>query len=323
LIRELMTDEDHTYRRASRDLRLRPARFRHRAKGCGRSNPSFVDPTVDPLSCRHGPKIAEIGRHLWQRSDCGQDRAVSKSRAAILSTCLAAIPLLGCAGGVTATSQQVVPPPPADAQYPAAPRFDQTSGAAPAAVLVVLPGAGAFAADPALWASAGVDIVMPPPSAFDQLAADQQQALRQMMAAAERLAAAPVWVIGPQQEIEAAFAAPGPGEEQILGIVETSSGSPAGTCSKSFSYFDPGAGTKPQVKVEKSGNCPPDAGFGIGGPTMAPMVPATPMAPPVTTFRPNAPRVIEGSAGPDSVSPVAQRAAIERIARLIKAGPSS
>jgi hypothetical protein len=212
-----------------------------------------------------------------------------------------------------AASQQVLPAPIATADYSASPCLDPTGAAAPAAILVVLPGAGAFGSDPAQWASQGFGVVTPSPSALYQLAAKQQAALAQMTASARQLAGAPIWLIGPSEEIEAALAAP-LGSEQVSGAVETSSNRPAGTCSESFSYFDPGTGAKPQVKFSKSGNCPPGSGLQIGGPTIASAAPAV---------RPNAPRVIEASAAPDTASPAARREAIARLAELIKAAPSS
>jgi hypothetical protein len=238
-----------------------------------------------------------------------------KKHPVTLWCCLAALPLLGCADAVTAASQQGPQGPAATADYSVPPSPYPVAAAAPAAILVVLPGAGAFAGDPALWRSQGVDIVTPPPTAFYRLAAEQQAVIAQMMAAAQRLADAPIWLMGPSQEIEAALAAPPPGGAQVSGVVETSAGGPAVTCSESFSYFDPGTGAKPQVTVSKSGNCPPGSGFGIGSPM------TTPAAPP--SFRPNAPRVIEASVAPDSASRAAHRAAIKHLTALIKAAPSS
>jgi hypothetical protein len=251
-----------------------------------------------------------------------------KRGAAILSSCLAAMPLLGCAGGPTATSTQMPASPPAYTEYQAPlyappPQVYRANAAAPAAVLVVLPGADAWGADPALWASEGVDVVIPPPSAFYRLAAEQQQAMAQMMREAEQFADVPVWVMGPQPEIETALTARGVGEEQVSGIVETSAGSPVTTCSESFSYFDPGTGAKPQVKVEKSGNCPPGAGFTIGGPTITPFAPEAPMVPTAPAIRRNQPRIIETEATPANASPAAHRAAVESLAELIKVMPPS
>jgi hypothetical protein len=238
-----------------------------------------------------------------------------KRRAATLCCCLAALPLIGCIGAVTSASTQVPPTPTAVADYPEPPSPYPVAAPAPAAILVVLPGAGAFASDPALWRSEGVDIVTPPPTELYQLAAEQEAALGQMLASARQLTDAPIWLMGPSQEIEAALNAPQSGLEQVAGVVETSTGTLAGTCSESFSYFDPGTGAKPQVKFSKAGDCPPGAGFQIGGPAIAPLAP-----PP---FRPNAPPVIEASAGPDIASPAMHRAAVERLAELIKGAPRS
>jgi hypothetical protein len=239
-----------------------------------------------------------------------------KRRAATLSCCLAVLPLIGCAGGATAVSQQ---PPPAPTAAVYSPRYlYRGAPAAPAAILVVLPGAGALGSDPALWASEGIDIVTPPPAALYELASAQEAAVAQMLAAAQRLADAPIWLIGPSPEIAAALAAPQAGGA-ISGIVETSSGPAAGVCSESFSYFDPGTGAKPVVKTSKSGDCPPGSGFVIGGPAMAPPT----FAPAAPALQHRAPRVIEASAAPNMVSPAAHRAAVERLAELIKAEPSS
>lgn len=238
-----------------------------------------------------------------------------KSRAATLGCILAAAPLLGCTGSVTTASQPVSLPSPVSAQYPAPPRVYRASRPVPAAVLVVLPGAGTFGDEPAFLANDGLDVVTPPAAAFYRLAAEHQQALAQMIAAAQRLAAAPVWVMGPPPEVDAALAAPG--VEQISGVIESVSVGSSRTCSEGFSYFDPGTGARPQVKVRKSGNCTPGAAFSIGGPTIAPALSMTPR------LRPNAPRVIDASAASGLVSSAAQRAAVERLAELIEAVPPS
>jgi hypothetical protein len=146
-----------------------------------------------------------------------------------------------------------------------------------------------------------------PPTALYPLVAAQE------LVSARRLADAPVWLLGPGPEIEAALAAPHSGREQISGVVVTSSGAAGSICSESFSYFDPGTGAKPQVKFSRSGNCPPGSNFGIGSPTIVP-------APAV---RPAAPRIIEAEAAPGNASRVAQREAVAQLAALIKAGPSS
>jgi hypothetical protein len=198
-------------------------------------------------------------------------------------------------------------PPVAVVDYPAPPGLYPTGADRPAAILVVLPGAGAFGSDPALWTNEGFAIIMPPPTALYPRVAAQE------LASARGLANAPIWLLGPSHEIEAALATPPFGGEQVSGIVVTTSGAAAGICSESFSYFDPGTGAKPQVKFSRSGNCPPGSGFGIGGPTIVP--------PPAV--RPTAPRIIEAAAAPDITSQSAQRAAVERLTALIKAGPSS
>jgi hypothetical protein len=229
-----------------------------------------------------------------------------KERAATLCWCLAALPLFGCGAGITAGSQETRATPVAVADDFTSPRLYPTGADRPAAVLVVLPGAGAFGSDPALWTSEGSAIVMPPTALYPLVAARE-------LASVRRLTDVPVWLLGPGPEIEAALAAPRFGSEQISGVVVTSSGAAAGICSEGFSYFDPGTGAKPQVKFSKSGNCPPSSNFGIGGPTIVP-------APAV---RPTAPRIIEAEAAPGTTSRVAQREAVARLAALIKAGPSS
>jgi hypothetical protein len=234
----------------------------------------------------------------------GGDRAMWLRRTAGLWCGLAALPLLGCAAGVTVGPQETSSPPVAVASDSASAGLYPRGADQPAAILVLLPGADAFGSDPALWTSQGFAIVAPSPTALFPLLAAQQ------LAAARR---SPVWLLGPSPEIEAALAAQGPGRERVSGIVVTSSGAAAGVCSESFSYFDPGTGAEPQVKFSKSGNCPPGSGFGIGAPTITP-------APAV---RPAAPRVIETEAAPDTTSPAAQRAAVARLAALIKAAPSS
>jgi hypothetical protein len=239
-----------------------------------------------------------------------------KRRAATLWCSLAAVPLIGCVGAATTASRQVPPTPSTLAAEPASARLYPAGDAAPTAILVVLPGAGVLGSDPALWRSQGLDIVLPPPTALYRLASEQEETIAQMLTSARRLAEAPIWLIGPSNEIDAALRGPYLGAE-VSGVVETMSGVPAGTCSESFSYFDPGTGAKPQVKFSQSGDCPPDAGFGIGGRNFAPVAPTAP------AIRPNAPRVIEASVSPATASPAARRAAVEHLAELIKAAPSS
>ncbi len=104
--------------------------------------------------------------------------------------------------------------------------------APPAAILVVLPGAGALGGDPALWTREG----SPSSSAATALyqAAAQEAALAQEMAAARRLANAPIWLLGPSPEIEAALAAPGSGSDQVSGFVVTASGAAPASAARVF-----------------------------------------------------------------------------------------
>ena len=74
--------------------------------------------------------------------------------------CLAALPLVGCAGNYTAPQAVAVTPAPvaADAPYyyaPAVAGVYATGPAAPSAVLVFLPGADVVASEPALWEAQG------------------------------------------------------------------------------------------------------------------------------------------------------------------------
>jgi len=247
---------------------------------------------------------------------------MSKQRAVSLCGCLAALPLLiGCSSSV-GSSQAYGPPPaygrpvdqtnyspqayPARAA-PAAFASDRvyTSGpAAPVAIVVLLPGAGeSMTANPELWAAQGFDVVMPPADIY-RLVADQRAALARLVASAEALANAPVWLVGPSPMIEAAL----PQVGGITGAVMTSVGSNTGSCSESFSYFDPGTGAPP--KDRRSADC------GAGLPNLNGQQPfAAPVVP-----RPNSPRIIETSAIPKNLSPAAR---VERLAELIKGSPSS
>ena len=237
---------------------------------------------------------------------------MAKIGAAALGCIVVALPLAGCAGGWTAASQSPTNPA-VVAEYPG-PSLYPAGAPGPAAILVVLPGASAWGSDPGLWAREGFAVVTPPPASLYRLAAEQQTALAQILASARALADAPIWLLGPNPEIEAALAAPRSVGEPVAGVVVTGTGAPAVTCSESFSYFDPGTGAKPQVRFSRSGTCPPGAGPQIGGPALAPGPPAV---------GPHAPRVIEASAAPDRASPAAQQAAVEHLAELIRAAPSS
>lgn len=220
---------------------------------------------------------------------------------------LAALPLIGCAGNVAAPPQAAVTPFSATstAPYHPAPRVYAVGPSAPVAVLVLLPGEDSLVRDPQLWEAQGFDVVAPPADIY-RLVADQQAALARLVASAEALANAPVWLVGPSQAIEAAILRVG----GVSGVVMTSVSSNTGSCSESFSYLDPGTGAPPKVEVRKSGDC--GAGLlNLGGqpPSAAPAL-----------QRPNAPRIIEASAIPKNLSPAAR---VERLAELIKGSPSS
>jgi hypothetical protein len=256
---------------------------------------------------------------------------MSKQRAVSLCGCLAALPwLVGCAGGVGPSQAYGPPPgyaPPASpVAYPSpqayaipVPVADSgiyaTSPTAPAAIIVLLPGAGASViANPQLWAAQGFDVVAPPPTEMDRAIAAQQAAAARLIAAAQRLADAPIWLLGPNQAIEEAMASlPRSDVGEISGVVMTSTTSGARTCSEEMTYSYSGNGAPPKISVEKTGNaCPadePTAGAGNSGIVPAPR--------PV----PQAPRVIEASVPLPAASPAAQRTAVQQIADAIKAPP--
>jgi hypothetical protein len=221
---------------------------------------------------------------------------------------LAALPLIGCARNVAAPPQTAVTPSAAatsTAPYYPAPRIYAVGPSAPAAVLVLLPGEDSLVRDPRLWEAQGFDVVTPPADIY-HLVADQQAALARLVASAEALANAPVWLVGPSQAIEAAI----PRAGGISGVVMTSVNSNTGSCSESVSYFDPGTGAPPKVEVRRSGDC------GAGLPNLNGQQPfAAPVVP-----RPNSPRIIEASAIPKNLSPAAR---VKRLAELIKGSPSS
>jgi hypothetical protein len=240
-------------------------------------------------------------------------------RAATLCGCLAALPLLmGCANGVGGPSRAYTPPAPL-ASVPAAPdmgaRVFAAGPGAPAAILVMLPGPGdMLTADPRSWAAQGFDVVTPPPEVFP-ITADQPEAAR-LIAQAQALADAPVWLVGPNPAIAAAMAAMPPGGAgRVSGLVVTSTISGAGTCSERVIYSYAGNGAAPKVAVSKSGDaCATGPAF--GGDTN----PAA--APPTPAVQPHAPQLIEASAGP-AAAPAARRATVERVAEAIKSAPPS
>ena len=234
--------------------------------------------------------------------------------ASILGCCLAALPLIGCAGSFTAVPPQAGPPPAAFATTPEQ-RVYTTRDGSPAAVLVFLPGAVEYGElttrDPTLWAAQGFDVVMPQPSWTTRLIADQEAALEQLLASARSLADAPIWLVGPGPAIEAAVPRIGPG--QISGVVVTSVISNAGSCSRTTYYSNPGNGTVPKMVVKTSGDaCEPRPPSGTGR-APADLVP-------VPQVKPTAPRIIEASI---PVDPIAQRPFVQRLAEEIKAAPSS
>lgn len=199
-------------------------------------------------------------------------------------------------------------------------RFYAAGPSAPAAIVVMLPGPGdSVTANPQLWAAQGFDVVTPTPLQISQMVADQQAAAARLIAEAQAMADAPVWIVGPNPAIEATMASlPRGGPGQVAGIVVTSTSSATGTCSERMVYSYSGNGA-PKVAVSKSGNaCPPGAPFAGG--TNSAIAPAAPVGPP------HGPRLIEASLPAAAGSPpvqraAAQRAAVQQIADLIKSPP--
>jgi hypothetical protein len=262
---------------------------------------------------------------------------MSKQRAINLCGCLAALLLLvGCSGGVgpfqAYSPAAAYGPSPLPQTYlsaaayatpsPAAPaaigdeRVYAAGPAAPVAILVLLPGPGeSVAANPQLWAAQGFDVVAPSPSELFQIMADQQMDAARLIAAAQSMADAPIWLLGPDQAIDAAMASlPRGGAGQVAGVVITSATSGAGTCSERMIYSYSGSGA-PKVSVSKSGNaCPPGSPFG-GGPDIS-------VAPPTPAVPTHAPRLIEASLPARAAWPTAGKAAVQQIADAIKVAPS-
>ena len=239
-----------------------------------------------------------------------------KALGSILGCCVAALPLIGCAGSVTAWLPQAGPSPPGLAATLPEQGVYTTREAAPAAVLVFLPGLVDFGdvviRDPALWAAQGFDIVMPRRPWTDRLIADQQAAVQRLLAPAQALADAPIWLVGPTPTIAAVMPQLGPG--QVSGVVVTSVTSTAGSCSRAIYYSSPGTGAEPKIVVETSGDaCGRSPSFG-GRQAPAGVVP-------VPQVKPNALRIIEASIPADRT---AQPAFVRRLAEQIKAPqPSS
>ena len=285
-----------------------------------------------------------------------------KQRAVSLCSCIALLPLIvACTGGPGSPPQAYAPPAPSSppsfaaiqtgltpryaapaaeaaalpyqaAGVPAGPGGVYTVAArtSPGAIIVMLPGAGAvFPTDPALWAAQGFDVVAPPPAELYRLAAVQESATAHLIAEAEALADAPVWLIGPNSAIQAAMAAlPPAGSGQVSGVVVTSAATGAGTCNEEMTYSYDGSGP-PKLSVRKSGDaCGPGSPFAIApNSTVAPPGPAIPQHRPrlIETSVPaapgHAPRVIEADAGGQLATPAQQQATVRQIADLIKSAP--
>jgi hypothetical protein len=231
-----------------------------------------------------------------------------KTSAFVLCGGLAALPLIGCAGNVGTSGQAAVPTAPTAepvAYYAPAPRVYAIGPAAPAAVLVLWPGGDALVRDPALWTAQGFDVVMPEPADLYRMVADQQAALARLVASAQALGDAPIWVVGPGPIIDAALAAPQLGRGGVSGVVMTSVSSSRGSCSESVFYSDPGTGAPPKVRVSRSGDC------GASPPAIGGRQPSVLPAPSV----PNRPRIIEASAVGENLPPAAKA---RHLAELIK-----
>jgi hypothetical protein len=235
-----------------------------------------------------------------------------KAPVSVLCGCLAALPLIGCAGNVATRQGAAVTPAaiaePAD-YYTPAPRVYAVGPVAPAAVLVLWPGDDTLARDPGLWTAQGFDVVMPQPADIYRLVADQQAAVARLVASAHALADAPIWVAGPGPVIDAALAVPQFGRG-VSGVVMTSVTSGAGSCSESFFYSNPGTGAPPKVEVRRSGDC------ATGTPAIAGRQPSVLPASPAP--RPNQPRLIEASAVGKNLPPAAK---VRHLAELIKSIP--
>src|SRR5436305_3796636 len=115
-----------------------------------------------------------------------------KAPASVVCGCLAALPLIGCAGDVATTRQATAVAPATIAEpapdYAPAPRVYAIGPAMPAAVLVLWPGGDTLARDPALWTAQGFDVVMPESADIYPLVADQRAALARLVASAHALA---------------------------------------------------------------------------------------------------------------------------------------
>ena len=237
-----------------------------------------------------------------------------KTPALALCGCLAALPLIGCAGNLDNSGQAALATPAAPAEpvafYSPAPRVYAIGPAAPAAVVVLWPAGDVLARDPALWTAQGFDVVMPETTEIYRMAANQEASLARLVASAHALANAPIWVVGPGPFIDAALAAPQLGRG-VSGMVMTSVTSGSGSCSESVFYSDPGTGAPPKVQVRRSGDC------GASAPAIGGRQPSVLPAPSPAT--PNRPRIIEASAIGKHLPPAAK---VRDLADLIKAAPA-
>ena len=231
-----------------------------------------------------------------------------KPPASIIGCCLAALPLMGCAERFAALPPEQ--PPVAAAYVPTPARGNYAASAAPAAILVFVPGTQTVGSDdlligdPALWTAQGFEVVMPD---IAQLIADRRAALERLVISARALADAPIWLVGPA--VEAAMPELPPG--QVSGVVVTSVTSGAGSCSRTVFYSNPGTAAEPRVTVKTSGDA-----CRAGEPPVPSGVLPMPRA------QPGAPRIIEASI-PADASPAAQRPLIRHVAEEIKSPPSS
>jgi hypothetical protein len=238
-----------------------------------------------------------------------------KPPASIFGCCLAALPLIGCAGSFTTSLPEAGPPLAADAATMPEQGVYTTRGTAPAAILVFMPGVNALGRDdflppdPALWAAQGFDVVMPPPSWNTRLITDQEAALERLIASAQALADAPIWLVGPSPAIEAVMPQLGPG--QVSGVVVTSVTSNAGSCTRTTYYSSSGTGAEPKIMVKTSGDA-----CGASPPFSSRRAPGGVV--PVPQANPGAPRIIETSI---PTNPTAQRPVVQRLAEEIKAPP--
>jgi hypothetical protein len=244
---------------------------------------------------------------------------MTKAFASVVCGCMAALPLIGCAGDMTSARQAGAAPPAAGADvstyYGGGRRIYAARPAAPAAIIVLLPSIGAegsqyvLARDPALWAAQEFDVVMPQPAEIYRSVVDQQATLARLFAAAHP----PIWLVGAGPAIDAVLAAPPqPGRGRISGVVITSVTSPSGSCSESVLYSDTGTGAGSKVEVSKSGDC--EAGSSVITGRQPSVLPAPPPA------RPGSPRIIEASTAPKGLPPAAQ---VQHLAQLIKTSPPS